>query len=114
MNKLQKFTSLKTINITKDLYDTFIDYSKSHIVMYACWYDKDEFSLYSLPRKRMQLDTKGTIELFQNNTLVICGSILERLNANTCMTRGCTGDFTIVPIDSLSDLDSLVEVDLED
>lgn len=114
MNKLQKFIDTKSIKITKDLYDTFINYSKAHNIMYACWFDRDEFSLYSIPRKRMQLDTKGIIKLFQNNTLVICGSIIDKLNSNACMARGVTGDYIISSIDDLSDLDEVIEINLED
>lgn len=114
MNKLKKFIDTKSIKITKDLYDTFINYSKVHNIMYACWFDLDEFSLYSLPRKRMQLDTKGIIKLFQNNTLVICGSIIDKLNDNTCMTIGASSGFVVVPIETLSEEDKIIEINLED
>lgn len=111
MTKLKKFKGLSTINITQALYDELISYSKYNSIMYAAWCSPEDFSIYSVPKRGMKLDLKHLITLYEDNTLVICDTIIEKLNANTCLCKGLSYNFTIAPTEKITG--NILTIDLE-
>lgn len=89
-------------------------HSPDHSAMYVCWYEynTDKISVYVVPKRGMNLEAKGIVKLYQDNTLVIDGSILEKLTTDMCLVRKDRFTYHIVPFDSVDELKVYISLEV--